>query len=483
MTLADHIPDVFLCHNGADKEWVRELGARLEAETIDGTSLGRRIRVFLDEWDIEKGENIVARLGQELASGAFVAAVMSPEFFASDWTRFEWTDVVARDPTNRGGRLLALRLRDVSLDGSRRLVLPAPFNAMRYFDFRSAAHFEAEFQDLLRRIRGQALPRGRKLTPRYSSGMPQQAEQVGGTEAAEEVSEILISNLAPFTDTPPSLYTARAAVESLSGLSSELDIEEIPLKIWNGNVETFADLEDPGCPLNRIIDPFTIQRHVLEDCARDQDLGNSWLAVANKCLARVLRKKGISQDEKGRFYFLPSPEGKDRQVTIGSAQPRDVAAKKRHHATGEEFWVHYSANIRFRLIGATPFLRILPSYAFTSDGVVSLDPKQAGRFRVIWGGRQDSATVLRQILFWLRFMSDGHEECTLETGGIPIRLSVLPATAQTQTGILLDHIRIKALVEEATDDELTAIADSAEIASETDDTGEDTLDAEGSETE
>lgn len=483
LILAANIPNVFLCHNGADKDWVRELGARLEAESIDETSNGRRIRVFFDEWDIEKGENIVTRLGQELASGAFVATVMSPEFFASDWTRFEWTDVVARDPTNRGGRLLALRLRDASLDGRRRLVLPAPFNAIRHFDFRSAAHFEAEFQDLLRRIRGQPLPRGRKLTARYSSGVAQQMGQVGGIEAAEEVSEILISNLAPFTSAPPSLYTARAAIESLSGLSSDAEIEGIPLKIWNGNLETFADLEDPECPLNRIIDPFTIQRHVLEDCARDQDLGNSWLAVANKCLARALRKRGIAQDEKGRFYFLPTPEGKDRQITIGTAQPRDVAAKKRHHASGEEFWVHYSANIRFRLIGAVPFLRILPSYAFTHDGVISLDPKQSGRFRVIWGGRQDSATVLRQILFWLRFMSDGHEECTVETGGSPIRLSVLPATAQTQTGILLDHVRIKALVEDAPDDELTAVADSAEIASETDDVAEDVSDDEGGDAE
>jgi hypothetical protein len=104
----------------------------LEAETISGTSDGRRIRVFFDEWDIEKSENIVVRLGEGLASGAFVAVIMSPEFFASDWTRFEWTDVVARDPANRGGRLLALRLRDLALDGTRRLALPAPSRSPRY---------------------------------------------------------------------------------------------------------------------------------------------------------------------------------------------------------------------------------------------------------------------------------------------------------------------------------------------------------------
>lgn len=462
-------PDVFLCHNAADKDWVRELGVRLEAESIDGTPTGRHIRVFFDEWDIEKGENIVARLGQGLASGAFVAVVMSPEFFDSDWTRFEWTDAVARDPANKGGRLLPLRLRDLAMDGTRRLALPAPFNALRHFDFRSLAHYEVQFQDLLRRIRGQPMPRGRVLPSRYSSGVLQQSSDTYSIESAERVAEILISNLAPLATSAPALYMADSRIGSLSELPNDTSFEAIPLRLWDAKLLTFADLEDPECPLNGVIDPYTIKRHEFHDCARDQDLGNSWLALANKCLARGMRMKEIGQDEKGRFYFLPGPNGTDRQITIGTSKPREVAVKKRHHVTGEEFWVHYSANIRFRVIGSTPFLRILPSYGFTRDGVVALDSKQAGRFRVLWGGKQDSATVLRQVLFWLRFLSEGHEEWTLDTGGTPIRVSVMPAIAQTQIGIAIDHIHVKALVEESAEDELTIVGDSAVIDAAVDD--------------
>jgi len=388
---------------------------------------------------------------------------MSPEFFSSDWTSFEWTDVVARDPANKGGRLLPLRLRDVSIDGTRRLALPAPFNAIRHFDFRSEARFETEFQDLLRRIRNQPVPRGRERSSRYSSVASQQARQASSIETAEEVSEILLSNLAPFAATPPSLYTAMAKIESLSELPADTEIAAIPLMLSGDKLVTFADLEDPECQLNSVIDPYTIERLDFEKCKLDQELSNLWLALANKCLTRALLNKGVSRDEKGRFYFLPGPDGKDRHVKIGKAKSREVAAKKRHHATGADFWVHYSANMRFRLIGSVPFLRILPSYVFTRDGVVALERKQAGRFRVIWGGRQDSATVLRQILFWLRFLSDGHEECTFDTGGVPIRISVMTATAEAQVGIALDHIRIKALVEDSTGDELTSVADSAEI--------------------
>jgi hypothetical protein len=277
---------------------------------------------------------------------------------------------------------------------------------------------------------------------------------------------------------------AKATIGSLSELPVDTGLDAIELKLWDGKVLTFADLEDPECPLNSFIDPYTIERHEFHKCALNQDLRNSWLASANKCLVRALRKKQVSTDEKGRFYFLPGLDGKDRKITIGTAKPREVAAKKRHNVTGDEFWVHYSASIRFRLIGSTPFLRILPSYGFTRDGIVALDHKQAARFRVKWGGKQNSATVLRQVLFWLRFMSDGHEEWTIETGGTPIRVTVMPATAETPVGIALDHIQIKALIEDSTGDELTAVADNAQItdaAEDPDNEGEDAEDASGDE--
>lgn len=477
----DQKPDVFLCHNGADKPWVRELGARLEAESIDGTVSGRCIRAFLDEWDIEKGENIVARLGQELACGAFVAVVMSPEFFDSDWTKLEWTDIVARDPVNRAGRLLPLRRRDLSLDGKRRIVFPAPFNALSYFDFRSDVHFEPVFEDLLRRIRNLPLTRGRPVRPRYSSVTSEQSVDTTSLETAERLDEFLVSNLAPLAADPPPLYLASAQITSLSDLPREPSFDAISISYWDKKLVTFADLEDPGCVLNRVIDPYTIERVTFSQCVQNTDIANLWLMVANKIVTRALQKRDIVPDEKGRYYFLPTAEGKDRLVTLGGQKPREVAAKKHHHTTGQDFWVHYSADIKFRLFASRPFLRILPSYAFTHDGVTSLDRLQAGRFRVKWGGKQDSAAVLRQVLFWLRFLSDDHEEWVLETGGNPLRISVMPATVPIKVGIATDHIRIKALVEKSTDEELSAIADSAEFTSPDEEPTDDSGDNDGGE--
>ena len=61
--------DLFLCHGGADKAWVRELGARLEAEWIGD----RHIEVFFDEWDIDQGDNVVSKIDQGLKEARLVA--------------------------------------------------------------------------------------------------------------------------------------------------------------------------------------------------------------------------------------------------------------------------------------------------------------------------------------------------------------------------------------------------------------------------
>src|SRR5207245_9487937 len=79
--------DLFLCHAGADKAWVLQLAARLEAERIGN----RSIEVFLDDWDIDHGENIVAKIDEGLKSARFCAVVLSPAMLKRDWPEAEWT--------------------------------------------------------------------------------------------------------------------------------------------------------------------------------------------------------------------------------------------------------------------------------------------------------------------------------------------------------------------------------------------------------
>ena len=82
--------DLFLCHTGVDKDWVRELASRLENETPHGKS----IRVYFDEWEIRPGSNVVTNLENGVSKAKFVGVVLSPEMLDAEWPTLEWTMAV-----------------------------------------------------------------------------------------------------------------------------------------------------------------------------------------------------------------------------------------------------------------------------------------------------------------------------------------------------------------------------------------------------
>lgn len=128
--------DVYLCYNSADAYWVRNLAEHLESETIDGLPGSRRLRVFLDQWDIDSGESLIQRMNEGMKHSRFVVTVLSPEFMKAPWPTFEWTHIVSEDPMNVQKRLIPVRVRDVTLDGKERIDFCAPFRGLKYIDFR-----------------------------------------------------------------------------------------------------------------------------------------------------------------------------------------------------------------------------------------------------------------------------------------------------------------------------------------------------------
>src|SRR5882724_2992970 len=104
--MSSDIKDLFLCYNKSDKDWTHTLAERLEAETIDGLSSSRKLNIFFAEWDVDYGENLLNRINEALPRARYFAPVMSPEFFRSGWTNFEWTDVVAEDPAGLRKKLI-----------------------------------------------------------------------------------------------------------------------------------------------------------------------------------------------------------------------------------------------------------------------------------------------------------------------------------------------------------------------------------------
>ncbi len=460
--------DVFLSHNGADKAWVTDLATKLESEPIEDSPSSRKIKVFLDVWDIQAGENIVTKLNEGLAKSRFVALIMSPEFFRSNWTALEWTHCVADDPRNTRGRMIPILHRDVSLDGKEAISFPAPFRALKRLDFRTPKVQEANYRELLNCMRGLPNPRGTSHPPTPGSfpapGPARDRRDEPGR--ADEVPELLISNMLPVASSPITIWSAATALRKQEEVYGSVETGDGVI-IHGGRLYTFAQLSDELCPLRAVIDANTISDKDRRDVwLADKDKGRLYTWLLNAYLRKFLEEIGLNQDEKERFFFPPTGDGQPVEVA-----KRVVTAQKPSPQPGQDFWVHLAADIRFYRIRDRFFLKIVPCWFFTHDGKAPLDGKRMGRMCIRWGGKQRNANILRDLFFWADLLKRGGLQINIRAGAEDISVKPLPATSRSSRGIRGDHIRFTKLMQFAKD-ELTQIAAEAELAEPDDEDNE-----------
>lgn len=133
--------DVFLCHSGQDKEWVRELARRIDAETYNG----RNLRSWFDEQHIEAGDRLRPELEAALDASVWVAVVLSAASLRSKWTSFEWNHFSKLHP--KGESVIPLILEKGAKDD-----LPIEFRDLVCIDFSYPSAFETGFRHLVQTI-------------------------------------------------------------------------------------------------------------------------------------------------------------------------------------------------------------------------------------------------------------------------------------------------------------------------------------------
>jgi hypothetical protein len=111
---------VFLSHSSRDKQFVRELAAFLHEP--------ERIKVWLDEAEIQPGDNIVTKIQRGL-DAEVVLFIMSPDSVASNWVTEEITDALWEQVNTDKVKLVGVLYRDCQI--------PRLIRNKKYFDLRT----------------------------------------------------------------------------------------------------------------------------------------------------------------------------------------------------------------------------------------------------------------------------------------------------------------------------------------------------------
>ncbi|MBX3022774.1 MAG: toll/interleukin-1 receptor domain-containing protein [Bdellovibrionales bacterium] len=434
--------DLFLCHSSTDKTWVRELAKKIEAEPFEG----RKLRVFLDEWDIDAGDNLVWRLNDGLSKARFLAVVMSPEMITSDWCKLEVSSALVRDPINRSGRLIPILLRDKHKKRQARLEVPPVLSALNYLDFRNAKDFQTQYGRLIAKVKGE---RGRRGANARSSAAEPLVALPDLRQSPDEISEVLVSNLLPVTP-PKFVWSAQTF------LSSKHDVHEFytypAFIVKGGRLYTFMDLNQPKNPFADLTKPNT--RKTREEFSEWRESPDKWrwgIELLNDTLRRYLFDKGIKFNPKSsRYYFAPKGK-RSVKVKWGAGDDRCVV---RYPDGGVGNWVHQAARLRFETLGEDLYLSVEPSWMFTVDGHTSVPRERAGPLAIMWGGRERNGSILRHILMWSDAITQGYSTGQIQAGSQHLIIGRLPKTSNTSVGVATDHVAVSALLR-FTEDEKT----------------------------
>jgi hypothetical protein len=462
--------DVFLCHTGIDKPWVEQLGAKIELEEFGN----RKLRVFLDEWDIKPSENIPSKINHALDHCRYMIITLSPEMVVAPWPNAEWQSFYMNDPGGRRGTMIPILYRTCEI--------PPLLRPICRLDFRDSKKFNQEYRKLIPVLKNESLQRGFSSVTREIVKMVHELD----TNEPDKTPEKITSNIYPIISYPKFIWSAKTqhtsyktAIEKLKEVTSVK-----PAFILKENkLFSFSDLSNNDNLLQRIIDLDDIKKEFVKNWREDEIKSRWFMELLNRCLFLYCTKKGLWFDNKHkRFFFPPFKNGTGELLIEWTPTKRRTrrflvsAVKNPNNVV--VYWRHQAARINFVRIGGNLFLQILPGYTFTKNGRDPVDRKRAGRLSTRWMHDEYNSRFLYHLAFWVVFFRTSNFETitydsgmthlhaidqkniiAIRTGSANINISTIPMNSDINVGIESDNHPLEKLLDDITD-ELPSIEES-----------------------
>lgn len=425
--------DAFISYNKADKEFAEKLVERIEKECING----QPIKVFFAEWDIEIGENILLKIEQAEPSSHFIIPIMSPDWLKSDWTTLERVIPVYDDPAGLKGRILPIMRRSCEP--------PPSIRILRWFIFETDSNFERECKKLIGRIQGKTL---RETLGRDRRPSPYTGQIDYDSLTADVQEEELSSNLFTVTKIPATINVALSTVklrkEIWPILGQGVDPPPFAFDEDEHKIYSFASLRDKQYRFGELcLEPSC---KAVSTNSVISGSGSRWIIdLLNRAMTKHMRETlHMIYDYKGtKKTFFPlekaGDETRNMKWKVGTKEWERFLVKKANLAV--PYYVHRSCKATFTQMGEWLFLKVLPGWHFTKDGIEEhVSPLRMASLSSRWMNTQRNHSVLDDVRFWVYMLSQGTDEIRLPLGdGLYAVAATVPAFATTSRGIEGDY--------------------------------------------
>jgi transcriptional regulator with XRE-family HTH domain len=467
-TLQNFRRDVFISHRSTDKVWVRYLAQELEKVNVAGSP----IRTWVDEAEIRPGQSITGEVNKALETSRFVALVLTPDYFQSPsgWTDAEWQAALFKDPAGRQGRVVPLLVKDCPY-------IPALLRHLNMVDFRDKRDFQQALTRLVSAIAGEpsrtSAARGQLITE--SGTIAQEsivADRAPIQSSPDPTDEILPCNLLPVLSAPDFIWVAplAKAIPSDKGALKEhihrhLTAIGEPIytpvfALHSGNVVSFHDLSAEEGPFSTVVLSRETRRVPVASYLTTPDTQRIFINLLNMHIGRHCYGSRVGlvtapDDQRRRYFFPVDEDAKDKEFKWRrSARPRTVAKHYRDREGNLTFCRHLAAELPIARLGERLFLKIIPTWLFTTDGRAHslMKGKRVGVLAMRWLGRERNVQILYHTRFWAYVLSQGRSVIKIHAGDQSLLIDTQPAFVRLNFGIKDDHLNLERIVQQVADD-------------------------------
>jgi len=223
-----------------------------------------------------------------------------------------------------------------------------------------------------------------------------------------------------------------------------------PFTISEGRLYSFFPSDASDNPFRSFLSGVDPRAEAVTDWLENADRSRILVALFNEALqehAFHLRIRNLKDNRKQ--YFCPIYDGKPRLFRWGTGGRARTIAKLGERPDKTKFGIHYSARMRFLVLGSRVFLLIEPGWMFTNDGVTPLQGKQVTVLSTKYGGKERNAAVLRNLMMWSMLLANGSDHISISLGPTTLRVDQKPAMASVQVGVDGDVLNLDRILSEA----------------------------------
>ncbi len=216
--------------------------------------------------------------------------------------------------------------------------------------------------------------------------------------------ERLFTNLLPIKKLPQKIFFATTRRKNRQSIRDEIEGFVPPFCIVDGKLFSLSDLAHEHCSLKKFV-TGKVDTKSTSEWINDKERVNDFVFLLNQLLGKHFGRCGIRYNRDfARNYFRrenTTDTSFKRSWTSERTSVTDERTVVKYYEYGKDkFWRHLASETSFEQFGGKWFLRIMPKYFFTDDGVKPCDGELVGPYTTSLKADEHNSQVLNHVLFW-----------------------------------------------------------------------------------